>query len=532
MGYSTLVSSPVSPSATTTSFIASVTTCRSAQTRGLVQIDCSANFPSGRCLLATFPLLPAVAPPCGRCSDESLDRAPVPQGRFLNLMHTAAYTGLTPAYTEQNFFLPMCKRHELLPNASDSKYEKVALEAVSNCDGLAAVNSYQIWAYEVVQGEVLRPDSRISPPVHTRVNEEIKEVGKAAKRLHAYTYQVLPFIYTHLVSLSSSLFLMFNAFVKGLYFTPEASYTFGLILPACSVITTTLVVFGLLEVGDTILDPFGSDPEDFTVLHFIEFTPPSSLAAIEVDSMGPPLRERKPTTAVEAENFYSPEQTAGALRFVSRMIARYRARKAKERALMHDSMVQAFAAEQLRGESCVRKRRTSGGVPRDGSPNAAVISQRAALPEALRGGASATATPSSRSACAGSANGSSQHTDMTSEVLQKETQAKLQSWASEIERDSPPSSLSPEQVAEAKIEIWAAELAAERQEIREEEAAHGGEPPKERAPSGRERSSGENGGESSGSPKQRRKPARRHRQGGGRGNDPNAAAAMHQDFSA
>ena len=97
------------------------------------------------------------------------------------------------AYTEQNFFLPMCKRHELLPKEYDRKYEAAALEAVSNCDGLAAVNSYQIWAYEVVQAEALRKDTRMSPPVHTRVNQEINEVGKAAKRLHAYTYQVLPF---------------------------------------------------------------------------------------------------------------------------------------------------------------------------------------------------------------------------------------------------------------------------------------------------------------------------------------------------
>ena len=63
-----------------------------------------------------------------------------------------------------------------------------------------------------------------------------------------------------------TLYLLFNAFIKGVYFEPDASYTFGLILPLCSMLTTTLAVFGLLEVGDTILDPFGCDPEDFTVL--------------------------------------------------------------------------------------------------------------------------------------------------------------------------------------------------------------------------------------------------------------------------
>lgn len=55
-----------------------------------------------------------------------------------------------------------------------------------------------------------------------------------------------------------------------MHFSPEAGYTFGLILPFCSVLISTLAIFGLLEVGDTIGDPFGKDPEDFAVLHFVE----------------------------------------------------------------------------------------------------------------------------------------------------------------------------------------------------------------------------------------------------------------------
>ena len=139
---------------------------------------------------------------------------------------------------------------------------------------------------------------------------------------------------------------MFNAFVKGLYFLPDASYTFGLILPMCSMLTTTLVVFGLLEVGDTILDPFGADPEDFTVLHFIEFTISSSLSATEVDSIGPPMRDRPPSG--EDDGYYTPVQTMGALRFVSKMVARHRERKAKAQQLITASFQQALDSERDR----------------------------------------------------------------------------------------------------------------------------------------------------------------------------------------
>jgi len=48
--------------------------------------------------------------------------------------------------------------------------------------------------------------------------------------------QVLPYIYTHLVSISCTIFLVGNAFLKGLYFEPDASLTFGLALPLASIV--------------------------------------------------------------------------------------------------------------------------------------------------------------------------------------------------------------------------------------------------------------------------------------------------------
>ena len=79
--------------------------------------------------------------------------------------------------------------------------------------------------------------------------QQVVQIGDALKALYAYSYQVLPFIYTHLVSLSCTIFLLVNAFLKGMNFHPESSYTFGLFLPAAYVLLTTLTVYGLLEVG-------------------------------------------------------------------------------------------------------------------------------------------------------------------------------------------------------------------------------------------------------------------------------------------
>lgn len=125
--------------------------------------------------------------------------------RYLNLIHCSAYTGLSPTYTAGNFFEPVVKRHDLIPERVKGE-ETAAIDAIANSDGLAAVNIYEIWALEVVQMEAIRNDgklTRLAPAIHARLNEKVDKLSRGAKRLHAYTFQVLPFIYTHLVSLSS-----------------------------------------------------------------------------------------------------------------------------------------------------------------------------------------------------------------------------------------------------------------------------------------------------------------------------------------
>ena len=135
---------------------------------------------------------------------------------------------------------------------------------------------------------------------------------------------MLPFIYTHLVSASSALYLFFTAFTKGLYYHPDASLTFGIVLPFLSVTMATLITFGVLEVGNTVLDPFGDDAEDFALLHFVEYALCASCEAIKVKPCGTRLSDRK--------NFYSIEEVAAAKKVVRQMIKRFRWLKLVKRA--------------------------------------------------------------------------------------------------------------------------------------------------------------------------------------------------------
>ena len=235
------------------------------------------------------------------------------------MLHAAAYTSLTTFYSEENFFRPVCEKWELHAQDAEDRAAEARIFADMKLDGqdMRVCSMLEVWLFEIVRDEMFVKVAKHSPAMTKVMLDEVMKVGDSVKRLFTYQYQVLPFIYTHLVSLCCTAYLFFFAFLKGLYFHPDAGLCFGFMLPLCSVIITTLAIFGLLEVGDTIGDPFGSDPEDFAVLHFVECTAVASLEAIQADNVVPRHKS----------NFYSNTELRAAIAVATRMVYRFRARK-------------------------------------------------------------------------------------------------------------------------------------------------------------------------------------------------------------
>ena len=173
--------------------------------------------------------------------------------RYLNMLHASAYCGLTTSLTLYNFFLPVCRRHHFLGEGEMGTEELEAIRKIEFDDikGSRACSMFAVWCFEVIKGETMR-SSDISPPVHARMQAVVQELTDHIKNLFAYRFQVLPFIYTHLVSMSSTIYLLFTAFTKGQYFDKDADYGYGIILPCLGVLMITLATYGLLEVGSLI----------------------------------------------------------------------------------------------------------------------------------------------------------------------------------------------------------------------------------------------------------------------------------------
>jgi hypothetical protein len=334
--------------------------------------------------------------------------------RYLNMLHAAAFCGLTDELTENNFFMPMCEKFCLLSQGAVRKEELESIARIQIDDsGSRACAMFEVWAFEVLKGEALRSGKSLTPPIHARLMNEINNVSVSIKRLFAYRYQVLPYIYTHLVSLSCAIYLFRSTFLAGLEVTPDSSSTFGLILPATEVIGQIVATFGLIEVGETILDPFGSDPEDYALLHFVEVTAVSSHEAIHIGiatadrtqvaprrhcaracvvvtphvpnarlhsltrgstRIRPALPEPCGLRVQEREQYYEPMELVAANKLVRGMIRRYRWRK-----VMEQAKTQAEFERRMRGAP-VDLLETRPKVPKGGGPRQARYDNSAKLP--------------------------------------------------------------------------------------------------------------------------------------------------------
>jgi len=202
---------------------------------------------------------------------------------FLNLMHVSAYCALTPVYTKENFMDTFCKEHriELPRDLHDAIFGKLD----SGGDGASAYQLCCVWAMGVLHDSLQR---KLIHGEELRVMvEEVLKSRSLLSSLFAYQYQVIPFVYAHLVSSGSFIYLLGISFVKAGKFRPDANIMDGLVLPLLSFLLCLVVTVGLIEIGQAIANPWGTDPEDFAVPTFLHTTAKCARVIIESETEDP-----------------------------------------------------------------------------------------------------------------------------------------------------------------------------------------------------------------------------------------------------
>ena len=150
--------------------------------------------------------------------------------------------------------------------------------------GAQAYRECIAWALDVVTGA--RRRGEITAEEQRQASETMLTLQSSLTTLYNYQFQVMPFMYTQLVSFACAFYLIVYAILKGLHFTPDATVDYGFVFPFLALTLTTVTSLGLLEVGSIISNPCGDEAEDFAIYTFVDRTVKGSRKVIDAPVIG------------------------------------------------------------------------------------------------------------------------------------------------------------------------------------------------------------------------------------------------------
>lgn len=188
--------------------------------------------------------------------------------RYVNAAHVLGYVGLHggKVYGRENFLEALIAKHHLL---TDEEVERI--EDIDVTLGGAAYREVLTWATEEIK-EYLTLHKPVLPATdnYRIMITVVSAIRAAINALYEYADQPIPFIYMHLINLTVYLYLPLFAYCVATAIPQESGS--DELLCALILVTTVVIIVGIRLVGDAILDPFGPEVEDLTVLRYVTFT--------------------------------------------------------------------------------------------------------------------------------------------------------------------------------------------------------------------------------------------------------------------
>merc|ERR1719433_1815583 len=135
--------------------------------------------------------------------------------RYISLIHISGYCGLTPVFDRDNLFFPMCDKYGLLtPEEKDVINEQFDVD-----NGGACNRGMVIWALDEITKA--RENQWLSPFDAMMIRDHILQLRAGFGKLYDYSEQGIPFAYSHLISLTSAMYMWTYAFSKGALYKPD-----------------------------------------------------------------------------------------------------------------------------------------------------------------------------------------------------------------------------------------------------------------------------------------------------------------------
>lgn len=186
--------------------------------------------------------------------------------RYMNAAHVLGYVGLGGPYSRKHFFEPMNKKHNLLTPKELRRILPLDMDS-----GSAAFKEMVTWCQREV-GRA-RKAGHIDSIEAAKMHEHILNIRAAMDGIYDFTDQPTHFFYIHFLCLLSALYLPIfaidNAYSAGWGEDSDVSIE---ILNGTIVLCQSIFVVGLRLLGQIMIDPFGLDLEDLSVITYVSTT--------------------------------------------------------------------------------------------------------------------------------------------------------------------------------------------------------------------------------------------------------------------
>lgn len=195
--------------------------------------------------------------------------------RYLNAAHVAGYVGLGGPYTKRHFFNHFNEKHNLLNAKEISQLEEF------NMDSGAGAFKRLITMCQREIG-LARKAGHIDTYEAAQLHNHVLNLRGSMDGIYDYCDQPTHFFYIHLLCLLSALYLPLfavnNAYSAG--WGEDSDWRMEL-LNGVIVFLQSIFVVGLRLLGQMMVDPFGDDFEDLSVITYVSTTIENSRIILE-----------------------------------------------------------------------------------------------------------------------------------------------------------------------------------------------------------------------------------------------------------
>ena len=186
--------------------------------------------------------------------------------RYLNAAHVAGYVGLCGPYNKSNFFDEFNREYNLLNDTETKRVERLDMDS-----GADAFKELVTWCQKDVS--LAKKSGHIDSIEAAELHNRILNVRASMDGIYDACDQPVAFFYIHFLCLLSALYLPLfavdNAFSAGWGENIDLTIDF---LNGIIVVLQSIFVVGLQFLGKKMMDPFGDDVEDLSVMTYVSTT--------------------------------------------------------------------------------------------------------------------------------------------------------------------------------------------------------------------------------------------------------------------